>query len=130
MRIRIALLCTSLTLGLVAGCGGDDDGEEGGGGEATAPKPAGGAKTVSMKNIQFNPKSITVDRGATVEWVNEDSVGHDVTKTGGPGASFKSGSTGGMQPGATYSQTFRTAGTIEYVCRAHAPNMSGKVVIR
>jgi plastocyanin len=77
-----------------------------------------------MKDIQFHPKTISVAKGGTVKWTNDDSVGHDVT---GPG--FKSGSAGGIGPGASYSHKFSQAGTIEYRCTVH-PGMQGTVVVK
>jgi plastocyanin len=129
----IALLCSCLAVSLVAaGCGGDDE-EEGGGGEAQQQAPAGGggggkAAAVKMSEIQFAPPTVTVAKGGKVTWTNEDSVGHDVTKTGGPGADFKSGDPGGMAQGDTFSQTFDTPGKVQYVCTVHA-NMKGTVTV-
>ena len=80
-----------------------------------------------MKSIQFTPKTVTVKKGATVEWANDDSVNHDVTKTSGPGANFSSGK-GAIGSGDTYEVTFKTAGTIEYRCTIH-PGMTGKIVV-
>jgi plastocyanin len=139
----LALLFACLALGLVgAGCGGDDDGGGGGGdeaagGEARKEQPAGGgggaaapkSATVSMKNISFEPADVTVAKGGTVTWTNDDSVGHDVTKSGGPGKGFKSGSPGGMGSGDTFEHTFDTAGKIEYVCTVH-PGMEGTVTVK
>jgi plastocyanin len=116
---------------VVAGCGG------GGGGSSTpssaAPAstpPASGGSTVkvSMKNIAFDPKTVTVSKGGTVEWTNDDSVNHDVTKKGGPGPDFSSGN-GNLAGGDTYKQTFNTPGTIDYVCTIH-PGMAGKIVVK
>jgi plastocyanin len=127
----LALLMACLALGLVgAGCGDDDDDGGGGGGETTeAPSadggtPAGGGTEVSMENIKFNPTDVTIKPGETVTWVNDDSVGHDVT-----GDDFKSGDPGGMQNGATFEHTFETAGTFDYVCTVH-PGMKGSVTVK
>jgi plastocyanin len=122
---------------LAAGCG-----SSGGGGSATSPpastpapaastsggKAAGGVTKVQMKNIQFDPQTVTVKKGSTVEWTNEDSVNHDVTKVAGPGPKFSSGS-GNLASGDSYQQTFRTAGTIKYRCTIH-PGMSGTIVVK
>ncbi len=80
-----------------------------------------------MKNIAFNPGSLTVKKGTTVTWTNDDSVNHDVTKVGGPGPDFKSGS-GNLASGDTYKVTFDTAGTITYRCTIH-PGMNGTIVV-
>jgi plastocyanin len=131
----LAPLCAVLALGLLAsGCGGGDDNGDGGGGGAAktsekAPANAGGgatAKTASvrMKDIQFDPKTVSVPKGGTVKWTNDDSVGHDVT-----GSDFKSGSAGGLSGGDTYSHKFATAGTFKYRCTVH-PGMEGTVTVK
>jgi plastocyanin len=126
----IALLCSCLAISLVAGCGGDDDDEEGGGGQAQE-EPSGGGKAVavSMMNITFLPGSVTVPKGGTVRWTNDESLGHDVTKTAGPGPDFKSGPPGAMQRDDTFEQTFDTPGKIEYVCTVHK-DMTGTITVK
>lgn len=114
----------------LAGCGG-------GSSSSTSPAPAstgggqgssGGQAKVVMKNIQFNPRTITVQKGTTVVWTNEDSVNHDVTKTSGPGPSFSSGS-GSIGSGGSFKFTFSTPGTIQYRCTVH-PGMTGTIVVK
>jgi plastocyanin len=131
MKKWLAMPVLAVSL-VAAGCGG---GGGGGGGTSSTPAPASTSKTsgggvlkVSMKNIQFNPGSVTVKKGGTVEWTNDDSVNHDVTKESGPGPNFVSG-TGNIGPGGTYKQTFDTPGTISYRCTVH-PGMTGKVVVQ
>src|SRR5947208_1103869 len=93
------------------------------GGQATA-----GVTKVDMKNIQFTPKTVTVKKGTTVEWTNNDSVNHDVSKSTGPGPNFSSGS-GNLGAGDTYTVTFKTAGTVQYQCTVH-PGMTGTIVVK
>ncbi len=115
-----------------AGCGGgSSSGSSAPASSAPAsssPASSGGVVKVDMKNIQFDPKTITVKKGTTVEWVNEDSVNHDVTKRSGPGPQFASG-TGNIGSGGTYKQTFNTPGTIQYHCTVH-PGMDGTIVVK
>jgi plastocyanin len=136
MNKWLAVLCSALAIGLVAaGCGGSDNSSGGSGSsskEKTAPASGGGGgktASVSLKNIAFNPTSVTVAKGGTVKWTNDDSVGHDVTKKSGPGPKFSSGPAGGMQKGDTFQQKFTTAGTINYVCTVH-PNMKATVTVK
>lgn len=129
--------CLALAVAAV-GCGDDDDDEGGGGGGEAAEQAAptgGGEKAaksveVSMQNIAFDPESVTVAKGGTVTWTNNESVGHDVTKTGGPGPDFRSGEPGGMGQGDTYEQTFRKAGKVEYVCTVHQGTMKGTITVK
>lgn len=138
MKKTLLLVLTCLALGLVAiGCGGD---EESGGSSADQPaqttdgEPSGGAGPakdaveVSMEGIAFNPPEVTVKKGGTVTWTNDESVGHDVTKTDGPGPDFSSGDPGAMGEGDTFEQTFEAAGEVAYVCTVH-PSMTGTVTV-
>jgi plastocyanin len=147
MRRLLALLLALVALAVVAaGCGGgdDDDGDSGNGGgnapaaeEPAAEEPAaptaedggggsggtGPGTQVSMKDIKFNPGSVTIKAGGKVTWTNDDSVGHDVTAD-----DFESGSPGGIDGGSTFSHTFKKAGTYNYVCSVH-PGMKGSVKV-
>ena len=145
MTKLLALFGACLALGVVgAGCGGDD-GDEGGGDEGGAAQtqtqteeekqPVGGGGgdrrvQVSMKDIQFEPANVTVPRGGIVEWTNEESVGHDVTKESGPGPDFKSGEPGAMGQGDSYFRDFDATGKIEYICTVHAPGMKGTITVK
>ena len=143
MRRLLALLLALLAVAVVAaGCGGgdDDDGDSGnGGGNApAAEEPAapsadhdregsggtGPGTQVSMKDIKFNPGTVTIKAGGKVTWTNDDSVGHDVTAD-----DFESGSPGGIEGGSTFSHTFKKAGTYDYVCSVH-PGMEGTVKVK
>jgi plastocyanin len=134
MTKLLALILACLALGLVAaGCGGDDDDDGGGGGGAsTSEQPAdgGGGTQVSMKNIQFSPKGVTVKPGETITFTNDEPVAHDVHKTAGPGKDFASGPTGGMQEGDTFELTLDKPGKYEYVCDVHAPGMAGSITVK
>ena len=136
MTKLLALILACLALGLVAaGCGGDDDDDGGGGGGGNNEQPAGGGgggggTQVSMKNIQFSPKDLTVKAGETITFTNDEAVAHDVHKTSGPGKDFASGPTGGMQEGDTFELTLDQAGKYEYVCDVHAPGMAGTITVK
>ena len=145
MKTLFVAICACLALGLVAaGCGGDDDSDNSGAaGTTTTKEPAdtstaktdasgggaGASVPVTMKDITFKPADVTVTKGGSVTWTNDDSVAHDVTKTGGPGPDFKSGSPGDLSPGDTFTEKFNTPGSIKYVCTVH-PGMEGTVVVK
>jgi plastocyanin len=90
-------------------------------GSGSTSAPAAAASAVSISNFAFDPADVTVKVGGTVTWTNNDSVAHTVTAAG-----FDSGS---IAPGATYSHTFDTAGSIDYHCSVH-PQMTGKVTVQ
>ena len=137
MTKLLALLLACLALGLVA-CGGDDDddgGGGGGGGAATTEEPAGGGgggggAQVSLKDIQFHPKDLTVKVGETITFTNDESIPHDVHKQSGPDGDFASGPDGGMQQGDTFKLKLDKPGKYEYVCHVHAPGMAGTITVK
>ena len=150
MKTLLAAICACLALGLVvAGCGGDDDNSGDSGAAATTEQPAdtsggGGAETdkssggaeaeagakVTMKDIAFNPSNVTVAKGGSVTWTNDDSVGHDVTKESGPGPAFKSGDPGGLSGGDTFTQKFDDRGHRSSTSARCTPGMEGTVTVK
>lgn len=130
MKRLLAPTLACLALGLVA-CGGDDDSS---GGSAQQPADSGGSSgtvEVSMKNIQFDPKEVTVRAGETITFTNNEAIPHDVHKTSGPGDDFGSeGGSGGMQQGDTFELTLDEPGKYAYVCNVHAPGMAGTITVK
>jgi plastocyanin len=114
--ITIGLVIASLGIGLAA-CGGAAD-------EPAAVKPpTAGGTAVSVQDNTFNPGTIKVKVGDTVEWTNEGAIAHTVTATAVAG--FDSGS---LAPGDSFSFTAEKAGTISYVCTFH-PGMRGTIEV-
>ncbi len=108
-RLVLPLLSSCL---LLTACGSDDE---------SAPAAVEGNR-VGMKDLQFEPKDITVKAGEKITWVNEESVPHNVVNT-----------QEGQQPkselfneGGTYAFTPTKAGKISYVCTIH-PGMEGSL---
>jgi plastocyanin len=134
-RLYSVAACLALGGALAAGCGSSSKSSSSSTSNSTpaaaapatttpaAAPAAGGTVAVSMKNIQFVPKSVTAKVGQTVKWTNDDSVDHNVTATSG--ATFKSSNFG---QGGTYVQKLTKAGTIKYVCTIH-PGMGGTLVV-
>lgn len=85
----------------------------------------GGAAAVEVKiaGHRYEPRVITIARGATVRWVNEDDDLHTVTADDGAFASR------GIDTHEAFTFTFPAAGTYAYHCALH-PTMTGKVVVR
>jgi len=91
---------------------------------ATAPEspaPQGGT-AVNISDFKFDPATLTVAVGTTVTWTNKDEEPHTVAAKDG---SFHSP---GMDTHATYSFTFTTPGSYDYICSIH-PFMTGTVVV-
>lgn len=88
---------------------------------ADAPPPADG-KSVNITDFKFNPATLTVPVGTTVTWTNQDEEPHTIAAKDG---SFHSP---GMDTHGTYSFTFATPGSYDYICGIH-PFMTGTVVV-
>lgn len=80
---------------------------------------------VSIKEFAYSPAEITVKKGTTVTWTNQDSVGHDVTPVNET-AEFKKSSL--LSKGQSYSVTFNTVGSFAYFCSPH-PFMKAQVTV-
>lgn len=82
------------------------------------------AKTarVEIDNFAYKPKTLRVNRGTTVVFVNRDSTTHTATRAG----SFD---TGRIRPGRRAAVRFRKRGVFVFHCTIH-PFMRGKVVVR
>ena len=68
---------------------------------------------VKIANFTFDPVTFTVPVGTTVTWINDDDIAHVIKEIDNR---FHSGA---LDTGDTFSQTFATAGTIEYFCAVH-----------
>jgi plastocyanin/nitrite reductase/ring-hydroxylating ferredoxin subunit len=86
-----------------------------------APAPQGGT-AVAISNFKFDPATLTVPAGTTVTWTNQDEEPHTIAAKDG---SFHSS---GLDTHGTYSYTFATPGTFDYVCGIH-PFMTATVVV-
>ncbi len=106
---------------------------------AIASQPAVTIKMVDVPPI-FEPATVTIRVGDTVEWRNVGTEVHHATTD--PSMAIKStevGSPAGAQPfdsgflkpGETFTHTFRVAGVYRYACAVHeARGMIGKVVVK
>ena len=73
--------------------------------------------TVVIRATAYLPLALTVKRGDTVVWVNQDPFPHTATAKG----TFDSKS---IAAGASWKYTARKAGYYTYICTFH-PNMVG-----
>ncbi len=80
-----------------------------------------------IKLFQFQPKTITVKAGTTIEWMNGDDIDHSVT-SGKPGKPDKSFDSGFFRKDGLWAFTFAKPGTYHYFCKRH-PSMTGEVVV-
>jgi len=102
------------------------------------------AKTVEVKMSdtppKFVPLTVTVQKGDTVEWINNAQSLHSVTTNPAVAQDPKDVSapkdakpfdSGFMTPGAKWSYTFTVPGTYKYLCLPHEKDhMTGIVVVK
>jgi plastocyanin len=110
-RVLIGLMMV-IMIATITGCASSRD--------AKAQQPPD-KNTVNIQSYSFQPAEITIRKGETVTWINQDSVDHTIT-----GNSFDSGLFG---KGQSFKQTFNESGIFEYHCSPH-PNMKGKVIVQ
>jgi plastocyanin len=136
LKTLLTPVLIAMAFGLPA-CGGGDDsdtsivtapakGSAGGSDQsANAPAPSGEAvrsAKVEIADFAYDPDPVTVQVGGKVIWLNRDSVPHTATAEDG---SFD---TGTLEEGKLKSETFKRAGTYEYLCQIH-PDMHGVVEV-
>lgn len=78
---------------------------------------------VMISNLSFQPASITVGRGSTIVWRNQDTVAHTVIAEDG---SFSSGT---IVTGDTFEQRFEKVKTYTYSCGIY-PEMKGTIIVK
>jgi len=147
-RTRILALAGLFTLALAAlafaACGGDDEEEATPSpaptGEVTTPPPEATAPatpttavtpeepgapesaSVTIRDFEFDPQTVTIRAGGTVTWTNEGPSVHTATADDG---AFDSGN---LNRGDSFTQTFDEPGTYPYHCTPH-PFMTAEVIV-
>ena len=76
---------------------------------------------VRIQDSTYDPDSITISPGNTVEWTNLDSTNHAVV-----GTDFSSGNITNQD---SYEHTFNKKGTYNYHCSIE-PSMKGIVIVK
>jgi plastocyanin len=85
------------------------------------------AVTVVIRDFKFDPATVTVHEGDTLEWKNDDFVPHTATEDGeAQKPAFDSGT---IHTGAAWRYVARKKGTYNYICTRH-PNMKGKLIVQ
>jgi plastocyanin len=91
------------------------------------------ARTIQVRNNEFDPSVITINVGETVTWVwASSSIGpHNVQ----PDDGVTPGRSGNVENGPkTYSFTFNQIGDFRYFCQSHGGlngvGMAGRVIVR
>ena len=86
---------------------------------AAVPK----AVTVEIRDMKYEPATLTITAGTMVTWINEDTMPHTVTDRN---RMFHSAA---LDTKDSFSYTFATPGEFTYFCTIH-PFMVGKVIVK
>ncbi|NET32431.1 MAG: plastocyanin [Cyanothece sp. SIO1E1] len=116
-RLSVALLAFALVIGSFV---------------ITAAPAAAAITTVKMGSdsgmLMFEPATVTISAGDTVQWVNNKMSPHNVVFDSNDKASHKDLV---FAPGDSYESTFDSPGTYEYYCEPHrGAGMVGKVIVQ
>lgn len=91
----------------------------------TAPASASAKTwTVKIANMRFEPASLTVERGDTIVWVNEDVVAHTATSSAAGGFDSQS-----IAPGGQWRDQAKAPGRYPYACTFH-PTMRATLIVK
>ncbi|ATW28204.1 cupredoxin domain-containing protein [Candidatus Formimonas warabiya] len=117
-NLLIIMLLTFLfvTLILITGCSGTTQAPE-----STSEQQNSASNSIAIENFVFNPDTIKVPVGTSVEWINKDSAPHTIKAE-----KFNSDS---LSTNDSFKFTFDSPGTYEYQCGIH-PSMKGKIIVQ
>ena len=79
---------------------------------------------VEIRNFAYNPATVTIESGDSVEWTNRDSTRHNAQRDDPP--QFRTDLLNQNQTSAPVQ--FTSIGTFDYYCQPH-PSMTGRVVV-
>src|SRR4029079_9111318 len=116
-RRRASAAIASIVLGLAAATA---MGMVGG----PAAAQSGGKTSAKIVSFAFEPPTLTVDVGTTIEWSNGSDRPHTVTDRGG---TFD---TTPIAPGATGDVAFTVPGTYHFFCRINPGTMNGVITVK
>jgi plastocyanin len=119
-RLTFVLILSALIAS--AACSSSTSPSSSTGGSTTTVSIPSGASTLTT--TAYAPNPVTIARGTSVTWVNNDNTAH--TATSNDGSTFNSGS---INPGGQFTMTFPNAGSFPYKCTLH-PNMVGTVTVQ
>jgi plastocyanin len=120
MRAAFSLILLSVALVSLPACGKDSSPTSSSGDGVTVSIVSGSS---TLTTNAYSPNPVSVQRGGTVTWVNNDATSHTSTSDA---TGWNSGT---MAPGGRFSMTFPTAGSFPYHCTLH-PGMVGTVNVQ
>ena len=130
MKTIFNLGCVVIFLTLTA-CGQSNGGSYSSNATATTDTGKTGSVIIKIQSgamglgtAAFGANPLSIKAGTTITWVNSDAAPHTATSDIGLWDS------GQINPGGTFSFTFRQTGTYPYHCNIHGKtSMSGTIVV-
>lgn len=112
-RLRVALLAVVAVALVTSACSSGGNIPVNGAGTGGSGGPHGSpAAVVTLHYVSFEPGTVTIHVGQTVEWKWEDApIVHNVT--------FAAGFASPTEASGTWYHTFNQAGTFPYQCTIH-----------
>ncbi len=89
------------------------------------PVHAQAPAAVNIQGFAFSPSPLNITSGTNVTWTNRDAAPHTASSSAGAPNAFDSSTLGN---GQSFSFTFNTPGTYNYICNIH-PSMTASVVV-
>lgn len=90
--------------------------------KSTPEKAMHKSYNVEIKQMQFQPAELLVQKGDTVVWINHDIVAHDITEQAG-----KLWASGPLAPGKSWSLVVTESS--DYYCSIHVV-MKGRLIVQ
>lgn len=81
-------------------------------------------RTISEKGKVFSETEVTVKKGETLNFLNDDNIVHNVMSVS-PGNEFN---VGAVKPGISTPVTFKAVGNVQVICAIH-PSMKMLVTV-
>ncbi|HUL42739.1 MAG TPA: plastocyanin/azurin family copper-binding protein [Bacteroidota bacterium] len=120
-KLYAVLTVIATMVAALIGCNNNPSNSYGGSSSGSPPPP----NTVVMSGYSFSPSSMTIKKGTTITWKNNDGAIHTSTSDSGVW------DTGDMPNGASKTTTFNTVGTFNYHCTYHqAMGMTGTITVQ
>ncbi len=96
----------------------------------SAPPPPApvGTLDVAVQDDQFIPKTVTINAGSSIRWINNGQSAHTIS------ASNQAWDSGRLNSGGTFQHTFSAPGTYQYYCAYHGSaggsGMAGTIIVQ
>jgi len=120
MKKLIALSLVLVVTFILSGCGPTSQTQNNSNNPLPTSESATGLNAINIQNFSFNPSTLTIKKGVTVIWTNNDSAPHQIKSS-----ALNSNE---LVNGQSFSFTFTNSGTFEYSCAIH-PSMTGKIIV-